>query len=365
MPFDNGTFSVCFGRLPKALPEDAMERFVAKRAGSLASVIDEPQVGWVSGRHLLETRIDEETAMAGGYWHLHLRTATRKIPSSLFKAECRIEELALQQSTKSHFVSRKAKKEIQQGVTDRLLKDMPPTLGGIPLVIDGPNQMAYVAVAGAKQFEHLAGHFRETMGFEPAMMTPAETAIQLFGTDPTSLRALHFSPNQPPFNAEQTLGRDFCTWLWFYKDTQGGTFRVAERGDFGFTVDGPLTFASEGSGAMESVVRKGLPTLSAEAKSALMVGKKLRQARFTLARDKEIWNFTLDADTFALRGISLPAGEELDPGSHFQERIMALTVLREAFWALFELYLEQLTEAKRWEKLQPAIYEWVNGLEEH
>ena len=72
MPFDRGsiTFQAC--QLPRPLPDDALEGFAAKAAGSLDSVRDEAQLGWVSGRHLLERRIDQETAYLGGYLHLCL-----------------------------------------------------------------------------------------------------------------------------------------------------------------------------------------------------------------------------------------------------------------------------------------------------
>jgi hypothetical protein len=42
---------------------------------------------------------------------------------------------------------------------------------------------------------------------------------------------------------------------------------------------------------------------------------------------------------------------------------MSLTIFREAFFALYELFLENLRDKKRWDALQPAIYKWVNELE--
>ena len=60
MSFDRGpiTYRVC--TLPDTLPEDMLERFAANAAPALSAIGEEPAWGWVSGRHLLETRIDEE-----------------------------------------------------------------------------------------------------------------------------------------------------------------------------------------------------------------------------------------------------------------------------------------------------------------
>ena len=91
MPFDRGTFSLSILKLTGDLPSDALEKLDAMKAGKLDEVKDEQQVGWVSGRHLLERRIDEETAFLGGHIYLNLRTAQRKVPSALLNAEAKME----------------------------------------------------------------------------------------------------------------------------------------------------------------------------------------------------------------------------------------------------------------------------------
>ena len=48
------------------LPEDLLELFAAKKAGPLDAVDSEPQFGWVTGHHLLDTTIDETSAQLGG-----------------------------------------------------------------------------------------------------------------------------------------------------------------------------------------------------------------------------------------------------------------------------------------------------------
>ena len=83
MPFDQGTITFRICRLPQSMPEDAIEKFAALVAPPLEDIQDEPVWGWVSPRHLLDTRIDETTIKFAGHYHLCIRQAERKIPASL------------------------------------------------------------------------------------------------------------------------------------------------------------------------------------------------------------------------------------------------------------------------------------------
>ena len=363
MPFDRGPISFTICQLQNEMPEDILEKFNAKKGYSLETVLDEPQIGWVSGRHLLETRIDDETAYSGGYLHLNLRSAVRKIPPSLFQAECRIDELALMKEMTTQYLSRKQKKEIQNEVKERLLEKMPPVLTGIPFVIDPASNLLFVGTATASQVNQFLAFFVETIGFEPIPLGPELAVASLSKVDLESLVPLRCTtlPVEKS-DGEIIVGRDFATWLWFFQENEGGTFSVEDLGSFSLMVEGPLVFSGEGIAAQEITVKKGLPTISAEAQSALLTGKKLRQAKFLLARDEELWTFTLDADKFAFRSMTLPAIEPLEPHSHFQERIRYLTIFKQVFFHLFENFVNLVSEQEKHEKLTAEIQSWVTHL---
>ncbi len=362
MPFDSGSQSFIMCSMPKELPEDCLRRFHEKRAHPLESVREEPQIGWVSGRHLLETRIEDETAYFGGFLNMNLRTAVRKIPSALFKAQCRMEELAYMQANQTFNVPRKQKKMIKEDLQEKMIKDMPPSLSAIPFAVDANHGILYLGATSQSQIDSFLIYFYETIGFEPVPLYPEILAESVFGQDVDGIEPLIFTPEETLVDEVPTLGRDFTTWLWYFQEEEGGTFTVDNYGDFAIMIDGPLTFAAEGAGAMESVVRKGLPTISAEAKAALMVGKKLKSAKFTISRDKDVWTFGMDADSFVLRGMKLPDGEELDPMSHFQERMLFFNIFREAFLKLFDLFLQQVSDASQVENLNKSLSQWVENM---
>ena len=88
MPFDNGTVNATFFTFENDLPNNFLECLNSRRAGSIDTVTDEVQTGWVSGRHMLDNRIEEANAHRGDFFHIALRNASRKIPTAYLNALC-------------------------------------------------------------------------------------------------------------------------------------------------------------------------------------------------------------------------------------------------------------------------------------
>lgn len=361
MGFDRGSVTCRICKLPERLPPDALERFAAQAAGPLAHVQDEPVWGWVTGRFLLETEITEENARFGSAIHLCLRQAERKIPASLMNAECRLEELVQMKARNVEHLNRKAIREIKEDVRKRLLPNMPPTFSGTYVAIDTSTQFLYVTATSEKQLDLFCGFFAKATGIDPIPMTPDSLAQLLYGTEPSSLPAVNISPVlEEDAGATGLLGDNFLTWLWFYQESRNGVLPPTRLGEFSLMVDGPLTFVAQGGGAFESSLRKGTPTNSAEARSAMMVGKKLRSAKLVVVRGKgEEWSFTLDASQFILRGLKLPEGEAMDPADIFEERMANLDILRQLLFELFHLYLNTVKDTDKRREFQKKAKQWV------
>lgn len=364
--FDHGNVSFKVCRLPEDMPEDAIERFAANCAGPLENVADEPQWGWVTCRHLLDTDITEEKGHVGSFYHICLRQAVRRIPASLLNAEARLEELGQLAATGADHLNNKQRKEIKQQVKERLLPQMPPQLTGIYCVVDQGEHLLYTSAVSNHAMDIFIGMFGKAMGFEPIPLTPDYLCEASYHTDPASIPAVCISPvlNYDDGEGNGTLGGNFLTWLWYYLDSCGGNLPPSKLGSFGMMLDGPLTFVSEGGGAYESAVKKGTPTASAEAKAALMVGKKLKSARLLLAQEKMEWSCAVDADEFAFKGMKLPEGEAMDPESVFEERMNAIYTFFAVFNGLFEKYLNEMSASEKLGQYRTKAREWVQGREE-
>ena len=363
MPFESGSVSFRMVELPRTFPKDWVEKFAAHRAGSLDAVGTGEQRGWVTGRHLLDSKITEESALHAGRVRLALRQAERKVPAALLKAECRMEELAVQAAEGKPYLKAKQRAEIRQGVVDRLLPGMPPQLRSIPFIHAPGSTHLYVAALAESAWDVFHAALVSTLGFGGAAATPEALAQALKKADLRDLPGTSFSPEMEHEAMEAAPGREFLTWLWFKAETQHGKLALAEGRELGVLVEGPLTFLHEGNGAHAAVLKKGAPENSIEAKTCLLSGKKLKEAKITFALDEQsVWAFGFEADEFLIRGLKLPQSEgPLDAVSRFQERMLFLDQWREIFLDLYGAFLDVRTEPKKWKKATADIREWVQG----
>ena len=363
MPFEIGSVSFRMLELPRAFPKDWADRFAAHRAGALEAVGAGEQRGWVTGRHLLDSKITEETARHGGWVRLALRLAARKVPAALLKAECRMEELAVMAAEDKPYLKAKARAEIRQAVTERLLPGMPPQLKAIPFVYQPGAGHLYVGALSDAQLDVFTAALASALGFGGEPATPEALGALLKKADLRDVPGASFSPEMENVAMEAAPGREFLTWLWFKAETQNGTVALAAGGSLGVLVEGPLTFLHEGDGAHAVVLKQGAPENSLEAKTCLLGGKKLREAKVTFALDEvHTWAFSFEADRFRFRGLKLPAGEaQLDAISRFEERLAFLEQWREIFLDLFGAFLDVRLDARKWKNTVADIRAWVKG----
>jgi hypothetical protein len=346
--------------LKNRLPGDVARCFAAKAMPGLDGLRAEPVFGWVTGRHLLDRNITDDTAYVGGYLRLTLVKAERRIPEALLRAECRMQELAQMQADGQVSLKREARSAIRAEVMERLLPTMPPTLTAIPMVLDSRAGLVYAGAMGDKQVDTFVGHFCSAAGVEPVPLTPEAAALKRQQVNARDVAPTSYSPDVDDGVAGGGLGQDFLTWLWFHSEARGGALDVG-RERWAVGIEGPLLFVLEGEGAHETILRKGTPLVSVEAKTALMGGKKLRAARLVLVRNQEQWSVTLDAETFAFRGLKVPKEESVDPASRFQERMLAIAAFREALFAFYDLFLTERSNAGTWRQTRTAIHRWVSG----
>jgi hypothetical protein len=139
------------------------------------------------------------------------------------------------------------------------------------------------------------------------------------------------------------LGEEFLTWLWFRWETEGGEFPLAGGRVVGVALDDFLTFAALTEDETEQTLRRGLPTRTAEARTALRQGHRLRKARLLLAEGDRQWTATLDAPTMTLSGVKLPDdAEECDSDAdRTADRAANWLALHEIVQSLYGAFLKE------------------------
>lgn len=363
MPFESGSTALMICHLNEELPSDVLERLAKHTAGKLDDVDKDPQVGWVSGRHLLENQINELTSICGGHLYVNLRKAERKLPAQLLRAICRREELAYMQANDMLMVPKAERNRIKEDAIEKNLRKMPPSISAIPIVVDKKNNTLYIGSASLRSYDQISAEFVKDVGVEPVPVSVAELMVRCMKASETDLPALSFSSKD---DGEPAPGRDFLTWLWYHAETAEGKLMLGGV-SYNIMIEGPLTLsfaADEAKGASESVLKKGCPQISAEAKAALSVGKKLKKAKIMLVREgSDRWTFTFDADLFTMTGLTLPEGEEMDIHSQFEERVAFLQLLKEALEGYFTLFAKTVMDPEKRSQLEEDMRVWAEERE--
>jgi hypothetical protein len=139
------------------------------------------------------------------------------------------------------------------------------------------------------------------------------------------------------------LGEEFLTWMWFRWETDGGEFRLAGGRVVGVALDDLLTFAPPSEDETEQTLRHGLPTRTAEARTALRQGRRLRKARLLLAEGPRQWSATLDAQAMQLSAVKLPedAEEVESEADRTADRAANWLALQELLQGLYTLFLKE------------------------
>jgi hypothetical protein len=163
-----------------------------------------------------------------------------------------------------------------------------------------------------------------------------------------------------PDRTSPLTGHEFMTWLWHRSEENPDKVPAGKEGTVGVLVEGPLTLVMEGGGAHEISLRKGNPTQSAEAKSCLLAGKKLRKATLTLVRGEITWRLSLDGETFAVRSLKpvTPEGN-LDAVSRFQDRMQQIETVSRILIGLFESFAEERRNPDVWKKRVQKMRSWI------
>lgn len=364
MPFDTGSMTFRVFEVEGRIDEESIAGFAANVVPPIETLLSDPITGWVGPRHLLDRDISAETVLLGSYLHLSTVKAERKIPSSLLRAECKMQEIAQMKALHTRFLNKKERAAIKQAVRDTLLPTMPPTLTGTPCVVRLTDSFCAAQAMTDKRHDALLAEFKKATGCTLVHWTPEVAAMRLRGVSAEDLLPACFAPeSSPDVKTSPGLGTEFLTWLWYTSDKAHGLMPTTGKAAYALSLEGPLVFVVEGDGARTASLRDGNPLESAEAKTALSAGKKLRSAKINLGQDDRLWSCTLDAMDFSFRSLKLPKGQGSTPDEIFQDRMEFLQEFLAVFWDLYGVFLKLRTSEREWLSAQKAIQDWVSARE--
>ena len=165
------------------------------------------------------------------------------------------------------------------------------------------------------------------------------------------------------------LGQEFLTWLWWKSEERGGSVELPEYGDISVVFEKHMLLEYGEGEYSEKLVCTGLQAELKEARTGLLVGKKLEQARVQIIKDSYEWSFTLGAGLFEFRNVRLPktAATEQGQGNTDEEveglileRVYLFEELVRIINDLFRVFLK-LRLSDSWAPEIKRVREWVNS----
>ena len=166
------------------------------------------------------------------------------------------------------------------------------------------------------------------------------------------------------------LGQEFLTWLWWKSEERGGVVALPGEGDIVVVFEKHMLLEYGEGDSNESLICRGLQTELQEARTGLVMGKKLEQARIQLVFNDYEWNFTMAGALMEFRNVKLPktGGESANSENPEEregmvlERIFLFEELVRIVLELFRLFLETRVSPE-WRDELLRVREWVNKAE--
>jgi len=162
------------------------------------------------------------------------------------------------------------------------------------------------------------------------------------------------------------LGQEFLTWLWYKSEERGGAVYLPDSGDIQVVFEKHMLLESGEGESLERLICKGLLTELQEARTGLLMGKKLEQARIYLAKGDFEWRLTLGATLFEYRNVSLPktvsASEEASDAVAWEAKVLERVGMSEEAMLtideLFRLFLN-LRTSPDWPQELAHLKNWI------
>ncbi len=165
------------------------------------------------------------------------------------------------------------------------------------------------------------------------------------------------------------LGQEFLTWLWWKSEERGGSILLPERGDITVVFEKHMLLEYGEGESSEKLVCTGLQAELQEARTGLLMGKKVEQARIQIVHADYEFSFTLAAALMEFRNVRLPktAGTEVgntnDPEEiegMILERIFLFEELVRLVNELFTLFIK-IRVSEQWRDELQILRKWVNS----
>lgn len=314
-------------------------------------------IGWAGGDHVLDLTFDPVKNLLNDALHLSIRIDTDKIPGTLLKAYTKIETDARAQLNPSGYPTKAQRQEAKEAAIIRAEAEAADgrfrRMAHYPVLWDAQSNILYAGMTSLTAIERLKTLFRETfdrtlepitagsLAYSQAEVHGLERSVEDFGPvgfvgEGGGYSTVAWADSDA--SSRDFWGNEFLIWLWHTLQIDGDTITLPDDSEVTvmmaktLTLDCPL-----GEHGRDALTTEG-PTKLPEAFRAIQAGKLPRKAGLILVRNGLQYELTLQAETLAVSGASLPKPEGVSREDAKPARIEGLRHLVETLDLLYDAY---------------------------
>ncbi len=159
------------------------------------------------------------------------------------------------------------------------------------------------------------------------------------------------------FVVPEFIFREFFLWLLVKSEKQDGSFELG--GEFiSFRVEDQLKLEGEGD-VRQTDLRKGVPSISQEARSSLRNGKLPTKMRVRLVVGGDEYIFVIDSRLMEIRGVRMPVVPLTEPELRMEQRIFHLSQIYRMLELLFKQFADLRLNQEKWVGEIREINQWL------
>ncbi len=361
-----------------ALGPDHIKILKKFRIGKLESTaVDEPNVGFLAGSHLLDTNFAIEKNIIGDALHFGVRVDSDQIPAAVRNAWLQMELLPLTVDNPGGKPTKAQRQEAKELVEARCAEEAASgrfrRMQQIPILWDAGNDEIYIGSTSPSGNEICVELLQRAFEIELDHVSSGKLALtfatefeqleDLYKLTPTSFMSNEHVGTVTWWNGMSDnydyLGNEFLLWLWWQWQTESDTIALNDESEVSgmfartLTLDCPL-----GESGKETISAES-PVVLPEAMLAIQSGKLPRKAGLTLVRNGQQYDLTLQAESFSVgSGKITPIGDAETGDAH--DRIQSIRDFSETIDLLFDSFCERRI-GKHWKGDVKKIREWLQA----
>lgn len=348
--------------------------------GNSPVTADGIEIGFTAGDHVLDLAFSLDKNIINDALHLAMRVDTNKYPGDLLKAYMQLELAALAAQNPSGFPTRQQRKEARETAEERCMSEAKTgkfrKMQQFPILWDVSKGVVYFGSSSLNAMDRFLSLFKEaydrpleritagSLGHEGAETRGQGRALE--DLSPTSFagpkKKITVAWVADEFGSRDFLGNEFLLWLWWVLEKKSESIELPDSSTVTCLLNKTLTLECPLSETGKETISHQAPTRLPEAKRAVLSGKLPRKSGMILVRHDSQYELTLQAETLAVGGASLPKTDTERGRAEVEERINQIRGLSETVDLLFDAFCRRRLSTG-WSEDVKHIRDWLEQSE--